>query len=45
MVYWKLPFMLARKEVLRQVSELDVWWILRTSINYGYRALINCPQM
>ena len=55
MVYWKLPFMLARKEVLRQVSKLDVWWTLRASIDYGYRApierlhgyraLINCPQM
>jgi len=39
MVYWKLPFMLTRKEVLRQVSGLDVWWTLRASINYGCRAL------
>ena len=40
MVYWKLPFMLARKEVLRQVSGLDVWWTLRASIDYGCRAPI-----
>ena len=40
MVYWKLPFMLARKEVLRQVSELDSWWTLRALIDYGYRAPI-----
>jgi len=31
--------MLTRKEVLRQVSGLDVWWTLRASINYGCRAL------
>ena len=37
MVYWKLPFMLTRKEVLRQVSGLDVWWTLRASIDYGRR--------
>jgi hypothetical protein len=40
MVYRKLPFMLARKEVLGQVSELDVWWTLRASIDYGYKAPI-----
>ena len=40
MVYWKLPFMLTRKEVLRQVSGLDVWRILRASIDYGCRAPI-----
>jgi hypothetical protein len=40
MVYWRLPFMLAREEALRQVSELDVWWILRASIDYGCRAPI-----
>ena len=40
MVYWKLPFMLARKEVLRQVSKLDVWWTLRALIDCGCRALI-----
>ena len=31
--------MLIRKEVLRQVSGLDVWWTLRALINYGCRAL------
>ena len=40
MVYWKLPFILMRNEVLRQVSGLDVWWILRALINYGCRALV-----
>ena len=39
MVYWKLPFMLTREEVLGQVSGLDVWRILRALIDYGYRAL------
>jgi hypothetical protein len=34
MVYWKPPFMLTRKEVLEQVSKLDVWWTLRASIDY-----------
>jgi len=38
MVYWKLPFMLTRKEVPRQVSGLDVWWTLRALIDYGCRA-------
>jgi hypothetical protein len=37
MVYWKLPFMLTRKEVVRQVSGLDVWGILR--------ALIDCMDI
>ena len=32
--------MLAKEGVLRQVSELDVWWTLRASVDYGYRALI-----
>ena len=39
MVYWKLLFILIRKEVLRQVSRLDIWWTLRALINYRYRAL------
>ena len=30
--------MLTREEVLRQVSELDVWRTLRALIDYGYRA-------
>ena len=38
MVYWKLPFMLAKEEVLGQVSGLNVLWTLRASIDYGYRA-------
>ena len=40
MVYWRLPFMLTREEVLGQVSELDAWWTLRALIDCGYRALI-----
>ena len=39
-VYWKLPFMLTREEVLGQVSGLDVWRTLRASIDYGCRAPI-----
>ena len=34
-----LPLVLV-KEVLRQVSELDVWWTLRASTDYGCRAPI-----
>jgi hypothetical protein len=40
MVYWRLPFILAREEALGQVSKLDVWWILRALINCECRALI-----
>ena len=40
MVYWKLPLMLAKEEVFRQVSGSDVWWTLRASIDYGCRASI-----
>ena len=36
----KLPLMLVREEVLRQVSGLDIWWILRASIDYGCEAPI-----
>jgi hypothetical protein len=39
MVYWKLPFMLMRKEVIRQVSGLDVWGTLRALIDYMDTAL------
>ena len=41
MVYWKLPSMLGREEVLRQVSEFDVWRIPRALI-IRYGALIDC---
>ena len=41
MVYWKLPFMLAMKGVLRQVSGLNVWRIPRALI-IRYRASIDC---
>ena len=41
MVYWKPPFMLIRKEVLRQVSGLDVWRISRALI-MRYGASIDC---
>ena len=37
MVYWKLPFMLRKVEVLGQVFELDDW-SLKASIDYGCRA-------
>ena len=40
LVQRKLPLVLAKEEVLRQVSGLDVWWILRASIDYGCRAPI-----
>jgi len=39
MVQRKLPLVLAKEEVLGQVSGLDVWWTLRASIDYGCRAL------
>jgi hypothetical protein len=41
MVYWKLPFMLAKEGVLRQVSGLNVWKIPRALI-MRYRASIDC---
>ena len=41
MVYWKLPLMLAKEEVLKQVSGLDVWRIPRALI-MRYGALIDC---
>ena len=34
-----LPLVLV-KEVLRQVSELDIWWTLRASTDYGCKAPI-----
>ena len=40
MFYWRLPFILTREEALRQVSRLDVWWILRALIDYGCRAQV-----
>ena len=44
MVYWKLPFMLAKEEILRQVSGLDVWRIPRALI-IQYGASIDCMDI